>query len=352
MLGPKALRSDSKAIDAPVKAVTAPAEVPPKPKPNESCCCLSVVLLFLVVGVVNQISMHYLSLRHPYGTEDVAIIAVPSDELLTPPKHLPPDTMTVFPVHAGVVWPPPSPPLASPPPPTPSSPSSPSPPSPLRPEPEWLVQSRLPPTPKAAERAVPLSTPGRWAYEVVEPRPGTVLVSSGAPTHGLPHLDSAVVLLVKVCGCNPAIFGVVLTKPTAQNMSSRMCPVARAHYPAFVNHTVNLGGPIGPHWTILHSFPTAGSLELAPGLHAGGCLMDAQRQVGTGLHDANAVSFFSGYVAWPLEELEEQVAQGQWRVAAASAEMLLGDATSSLANGHPNSTANPALHVELLRALL
>jgi len=196
-----------------------------------------------------------------------------------------------------------------------------------------------------ASRAVAVNTPGDWAYEVLEPRPGTVLLATEPVTFHNVSYKEAAVLLVKVCGCHPAIFGIVLTQPTTQNMTSHMCPVARERYPSFASHPVNNGGPIGPHWTVLHSFRTVGALELGKGLYAGGCLADAQRQVSAGVVSASAVSFYSGYVAWPLHELEKQVAAGRWRVALASSSMLLDS------HGRPDPQAKPHMHAKLLRAL-
>ena len=130
-------------------------------------------------------------------------------------------------------------------------------PPPSAPPPWWITDS------KRAARAknvslVPTSDAagGRWAYEVLDPRPGTVLLSAGQSASGQPYLEDAAVLLVHVCACHPAVFGVLLSAPTASLMGGEFCPTARAHYPAFVNHTIHMGGPVGPHWTVLHSFPT------------------------------------------------------------------------------------------------
>ena len=58
-----------------------------------------------------------------------------------------------------------------------------------------------------------------------------------------------------------------------------MCPRARQYYHSFVNESIRLGGPVGPHFTLLHDAPLAGSLELQPGLRVGGCLASAQAKV-------------------------------------------------------------------------
>ena len=48
----------------------------------------------------------------------------------------------------------------------------------------------------------------------------------------------------------------------------------------------------------------------------------SEAQVATGALAAQQVHFYSGYAAWPIERLEEEVAAGKWTVVKASAQML------------------------------
>ena len=82
-----------------------------------------------------------------------------------------------------------------------------------------------------------------------------------------------------------------------------------AHYPAFTNNTVHLGGPVGPYWSVLSPQPTAGGFEVAPGMgtHIVGSLDQAHAAVQRGELRATDVNFFSGYAAWPIERLKEEV---------------------------------------------
>jgi len=240
--------------------------------------------------------------------------------------------MHVLPGSAGLPPPSPSPPSSSPSPspspspplePPPLAPPLPSPPSPR--DPWWVVESLLPPTPKYASTSLPADgTPGAWAYEVLEPRPGTLLVAQpNASFPNQPYFDDAVVLLVKTCGCHPSMFGLVLSAPpTNLTVGSAMCPVARAHYPSFIDHRARVGGPAGPHWFTLQSAPLAGALQMVPGLYAGGCLSDAQRRVNAGTLNASDVAFYAGYAAWPLARLDDELRAGKWRVAKASSGLL------------------------------
>lgn len=118
------------------------------------------------------------------------------------------------------------------------------------------------------------------------------------------------VLLAKVCGCHPSIFGLVLTQRTNHSMADEFCPRRRADqplrsppsspasrsasadappirtarrsaaaYPAFANNSVFLGGPVGPYWSVLSPKPTRGGFPIAPGVHVVGSLGQAHADV-------------------------------------------------------------------------
>ena len=66
---------------------------------------------------------------------------------------------------------------------------------------------------------------GLYAYEVRDARPGTLLIGNeGAFGEGENYFNGAVVLLVKVCGCNPSIFGVILNRLATHTMAEEFCP--------------------------------------------------------------------------------------------------------------------------------
>lgn len=215
------------------------------------------------------------------------------------------------------------PPAASPsPPPSPSTP----------PPPPWWVQDALrAPLAKTDAGAKALAagkTTGDWAIEVTDPRPGTLLVArTSEPPPGQPYFADAAILLVKVCHCRPSIFGIVLSgPPSATNLTvgDTMAPAARPRLHSFVNHTLRIGGPAGPHVTALHDAASvAGAQEVQPGVYAGGCPVDAQRRVDAGEISADAFSFFAGYAAWPIERLRDEVRAGRWGVVKASRERLM-----------------------------
>jgi len=212
------------------------------------------------------------------------------------------------------------------PPPTPASPAPP------KPEPWWLTAARTPPRPKHASSAAALRTVGlanassARTVEVLDPRPGTVLLAADGAFEGSaqPYFANAVVLLVKLCSCHPSIFGILLSAPPSNHsVGEAMCPVAQRRYHSFITRPVHHGGPAGPHWTVVHDAPLAGSLQLAPNLHVGGCLGDAQARVDAGSLRADAISFYSGYAAWPIARLADEVAAGTWHVAVAPSDHLL-----------------------------
>ena len=236
---------------------------------------------------------------------------------------------------------PPSPPVHSPPL-SPSSPSLRAPPpvrmSPPPAAPWWIVESRLPPRPKRLSNTTATLLLGahskRWAFEVLDPTPGTLLFSRGAPPSCMPYLtEEAVVLLVKTCGCHPSVFGILLSAaPSRATVGEAMSSTIAARAPAFVNHSVHVGGPAGPHWTMLHAVEPdserlGGAVDLQPGLRAGGCPIGAQRLVDQGAALSSQFAFYSGYAAWPLVRLRAEVAQGRWGLARASPSLILGAIT-------------------------
>ena len=224
----------------------------------------------------------------------------------------------------------PSPPA----PPPPGSPSTPPPsprsPSPPLPPPWWVTDAALAPVAKhligAAALASSLTSSGSWAVEVTDPRPGTLLVSRAAPAAGQEYFKDALILLVKVCHCSPSIFGVLLSAPApspAVTVGHTMLPTVRAHLPAFVNHTLHMGGPAGPHMTVLHTAShVSGASQIQPGVYSGGCPNDAQHRVTAAEVSADDFTFYSGYAAWPIARLKEEVRQGKWGVVKASSDFL------------------------------
>ena len=231
---------------------------------------------------------------------------------------------------------PPSPASASaspmPPPPSPLSPPPPAPtppPSPSRPEPWWLVESRLPPRPKHADRNF---SSGSDVYELLDPRPGTLLVprTTTAATAGAAAApsadDTAAILLVKLCEHSPSIFGLRLSRPSNSSLGEHMCPNGRARFPAFVDSPVRVGGPVGPHIALVHSLDLPGALHLPGGVRVGGCLLEGQRRVTAGTARPADIAFYSGYVAWPMARLRQEIAQGRWGVVQAPSELVLGGA--------------------------
>jgi putative AlgH/UPF0301 family transcriptional regulator len=232
---------------------------------------------------------------------------------------------------AATLPPSPLPPVASPPP-SPSSPVADQPPPNQPPPPPWWVtDASKAPVAKTAAGAAALAADkpsGRWAVEVHDPRPGTLLLSrGGAAPAGQPYYEDAAVLLVKVCHCRPSIFGLVLPRragATNLTVGLTMPPPVRIALHSFVNHSLRVGGPAGPHVTTIHDAKSvAGALELQPGVYAGGCPMDAQRRIDRGELSADAFTFFTGYAAWPIERLRDEVRSGKWGVAKASTELLL-----------------------------
>lgn len=213
------------------------------------------------------------------------------------------------------------------------------PPSPLAPPPHaappspkpWIEDAKLAPRAANASKAAKAA-----AFEVLDVRPGTLLIGGNGFSEEEAMYNGAVVLLMRVCGCHPSIFGLILNRPANQTMADHFCPRSTAAYPALVNSTAYLGGPVGPYWSVLSPRPTSHSYSPTAGVHVVGSLGETHQQVVDGALSADDVRFFSGYAAWPISRLEEEVAQGKWKVAKASEALLLsglrgGDLAARLA---------------------
>jgi len=217
---------------------------------------------------------------------------------------------------------------SSPPPP----PFAPPPTTPSREMPFWLRESLLPPRPlKSGVNTNDTNPAHEWAYLVRDARPGTVLIGD----HDFPvapnvSMRNPVILLLRVCSCQPTIFGVVLNAGTDLSMSDAFCPPSAARYPAFLNNSIRSGGASGSHWTLLSRISSSGSSEVLPGLHAGGSLLELQRAAARGdVAAIDDVAFFHGFAAWPLSQLDAEIGKGLWTVARASAAVLFKSAEES-----------------------
>ena len=68
-----------------------------------------------------------------------------------------------------------------------------------------------------------------------------------------------------------------------------------------------MGGPVGPHWTLLHSLPDVHAEQLSDGLFMGGALTEVQRDVAAGRASTSDVLFYSGYAAWPIDRCSHEI---------------------------------------------
>ena len=125
-----------------------------------------------------------------------------------------------------------------------------------------------------------------------------------------------------MCGCD-SILGVIINQRTNTTMSDAFAPEDKPSFPAFLNNSIYLGGPVGPYWITVHNHAVRGSHELLPGVHVGGCLIDAHRRVKSGEARAGDTMFFHGYVGWKVAALQAEADAGKWTVVDAPAAPLL-----------------------------
>jgi putative transcriptional regulator len=87
---------------------------------------------------------------------------------------------------------------------------------------------------------------------------------------------------------------------------------------------VHEGGPVQPDTLhIIHAMPEElGGLEIIPGVYWGGSYENLARLAQQGKIDESRLRLLVGYAGWEKGQLEEELSQGSWIVAPASAEII------------------------------
>lgn len=177
----------------------------------------------------------------------------------------------------------------------------------------------------ASERKHKLES--RWAHEVSTVEKGCILVASPSYFNDEQEYFAQTVVFV-LEHCEHGSVGVILNRPLAHRfeevqLASGTSDVTWTLRNAFRESALYLGGPVGmDKLLVLHDCDDVeGADQIVPGIYSGG-LESILQQAKHGKVDTKRFRFFCGYSGWNYEQLEEEVRQGVWIVAASSNDVM------------------------------
>lgn len=161
---------------------------------------------------------------------------------------------------------------------------------------------------------------GRWAHPIAAVEPGCLLVAD--PLLMCDTFWQSVIVVLEH-GADGTI-GLVLNRPYGATMGALagkeegpMGEIGRC----FKESVVYMGGPVAPDGLLLlHGVDGCkGSRQVAPGIYCGGEL-DLKRRLQAGEVDgaATSVRWCLGHAGWEAGQLEQEIREGSWTLAAAS----------------------------------
>lgn len=150
---------------------------------------------------------------------------------------------------------------------------------------------------------------------MIEPGPGTLLIAE--PFLKDPNFIRTVVLLCE--HDEGGSFGFVLNKVYEHTLDELMNDMEE------LKISVYYGGPVQMDTIhFLHQYPEQipGGLEVTDGVYWGGDFETAINLLRSGEIDANKIRFFIGYSGWSTGQLDEEVKEKSWLLAAADQKMI------------------------------
>jgi putative transcriptional regulator len=151
----------------------------------------------------------------------------------------------------------------------------------------------------------PLSS--SWAHELAHVEPGCVLVANEFMKHDV--YKQSVILMVNHSEKEGSM-GLVLCSKKSTTASTQSPDLTIP--PAF-------GGPLHSNeYLLLHAIPDLeGAVELCPGVFCGGQVMGKDDSL-----TATPLKLFQGRAVWSPNQLEKEISQKQWYVAATSPDLI------------------------------
>lgn len=158
------------------------------------------------------------------------------------------------------------------------------------------------------------------------PSAGTLLLA--APALADPNFRRAVILL---CAHNAeGTFGLVLNRPLPLQLGDVLEEPA---LPGAMDRRLYQGGPVQIETLhFLHAEPDAvpDAVRIVDGVGWGGSFDEAIARLAEGAIASDAVRFFLGYAGWGPDQLHEELEEGSWIVAEASADLIFEEGDDAL----------------------
>ncbi|KAA8495648.1 UPF0301 protein [Porphyridium purpureum] len=166
---------------------------------------------------------------------------------------------------------------------------------------------------------------GRWAHEVAVPERGCLLLA--APVRFSAQQSYFVQAVICIVEHNSSgSIGFILNRPLTYSMDGVELEgsVGKQLKVLFTSSPVYMGGDVSTGtFSVIHKVPDLpDSVEVVKGVYAGGLEGLVTRKLEGKPVDADCVRFFSGYCGWSPGQLEREIQDGVWYLAACSPDII------------------------------
>jgi putative transcriptional regulator len=167
----------------------------------------------------------------------------------------------------------------------------------------------------------------------------SAIVLSARPGLPDPNFDGSTILVTNSVANSP--FGIVLNRPTKLTVAQLLPEFADS---AIADEKVHFGGPvqIDSAWFLFRSqAPVEHAVNVLGDVYLSHDREGLRTLLQRGLAKEN-VRVFIGYAGWETDQLEDEIARGDWKVAPASADRIFDPGTE---HPWPAAPAPPAQRI-------
>ncbi|XP_002974931.2 uncharacterized protein LOC9637727 [Selaginella moellendorffii] len=174
----------------------------------------------------------------------------------------------------------------------------------------------------------------RWAHPILKPEAGCVLIATDKLDE-LSIFERTVIILLSAGSSkgNEGPFGLILNRPLPHVLKD-IRPQDQALAEAFGESQVHFGGPLVSDLILLLQGASArkGYQEVVPGIFYSSAegLDQAVSMIKDKASGAEDFRFFFGYAGWAIGQLEREVEDGYWCVAACSTNLFISGSAANL----------------------